>query len=278
MVARGGSEAVLNTSVMRVTDQQPLAGYKVRYRVLDGPPAVFLPSRTAEYVATSDLSGNAPAALAQLGPASGVNRIGVEIIRAPLPTRPSDAGLELGHAETTVSWQAPVVTLDVTAPPTVVVGQELTYTIALNNAGQVESRAMTVRAGIPDGTQYVALRPAGRQSRTTAWSGRSASWTAGKPATSPPPSTPRRIGMVTSKVQVRNSGGAARREDATTDVTAEPRPGLKVGVEGPTVGAVGAPVTFKITVANPGTGPADRRGPQCQVRRRAGARIEAEPG
>ena len=88
VVARCGTQAVLNTSVIRVTDKQPLAGYKVRYRILDGPPAVFLPGRTAEYVATSDLSGNAPATLAQLGPAAGVNKIGVEIIRAPLPTRP----------------------------------------------------------------------------------------------------------------------------------------------------------------------------------------------
>src|SRR5439155_13918706 len=53
VVARSGSEAVLNTGVIRVSDRQPLAGYKVRYRVLDGPPAVFLPGRTAEHVATS---------------------------------------------------------------------------------------------------------------------------------------------------------------------------------------------------------------------------------
>jgi len=254
VVARGGTEAVLNTSVVRVTDGQPLAGYKVRYRILEGPPAVFLPARTAEYVATSDLSGNAAAALAQVRPASGVNRIGVEIIRAPIPTRTSDAGLTLGHGETTVSWQAAVITLDVTAPPTVVVGQDLTYTIALTNAGQVESRAMTVHATIPEGTQYVRSDPpavvetnglvwtlgelSGRQARTLTATFRTT-----------------RVGTVTNKVQVETAEGLRGEKAVATDVTAEPRPALKVGVDGPAVGAVGAPVTFTITVSNSGTGP-----------------------
>jgi uncharacterized repeat protein (TIGR01451 family) len=255
ILARAGSEAVLNTSVLRVTDKQPLAGYKVRYRILDGPPAVFLPTRTQEYVATSDLSGNAPAALAQLGPASGVNKIGVEIIRAPDPSRPSDAGLTLARGETTVSWQAPVITLDVTAPPTVIVGQELTYTIALNNAGQVESRAMTVRAAVPEGTQFVRSDPPavvennglvwtlgelpGKQARTITATFRST-----------------RVGAVTNKVQVETAEGLRGEKSATTEVTAQPRPALKVSVEGPAAGAVGAPVAYRITVSNPGTGPA----------------------
>ncbi len=42
----------------------------------------------------------------------------------------------------------------------------------------------------------------------------------------------------------------------TTEVTQAPRAALKVGVEGPAAGAVGAPVAYKITASNPGTGPA----------------------
>jgi uncharacterized repeat protein (TIGR01451 family) len=255
IAARSGTPAVLNTSIIRVTDKQPLAGYKVRYRILDGPPASFLPGHTREFVATSDLSGNAPATLVQPGPVAGVNKIGVEIIRAPLPTRPDDAGLELARTETTVSWQAPVVTLDLIAPPTIVVGQDLTYTIALNNAGQVESRAMTVRAAIPDGTQYVRSDPPavtennglvwtlgelnGRQSRNLTVTFRTT-----------------RIGIVTNKVQVETAEGLRGEKTVTTDVTVAPRAALKVGFEGPATGAVGAPVPFRIIVSNPGTGPA----------------------
>jgi uncharacterized repeat protein (TIGR01451 family) len=255
VVARSGSPSVLNTSVIRATDKAPLAGYKVRYRILDGPPAVFLPGRTAEYVATTDLSGNAPATLAQLAPAAGVNKVGVEIIRAPLPTRPDDAGLELARAETTVSWQAPVVSLDVTAPPTAVVGQDIIYTIVLNNAGQVESRGMTVRAGLPDGVQYVRSDPpavtengalvwtlgelAGRQTRNLTATFRTT-----------------RLGLVTNKVRVETAEGLSGEKTVTTDVTTAPRPALKVEVKGPEAGALGAPVAYSITVRNSGTGPA----------------------
>ena len=44
-VNRVGAEHVLTTHVYRFTDRMPLANYRVRYTLLDGPPAVFLPSR-----------------------------------------------------------------------------------------------------------------------------------------------------------------------------------------------------------------------------------------
>ncbi|HEX5271509.1 MAG TPA: hypothetical protein VFW33_13525 [Gemmataceae bacterium] len=255
VVARSGAPAVLSTGVIRATDHQPLAGYKVRYRVLDGPPAVFLPSRTAEYVATTDLGGNAPATLAQLGPAAGVNRVGVEIIRAPLPTRPDDAGLVLAHAETTVSWQAPVVSLDVIAPPTAVVGQDLTYIVVLNNAGQVESRGMTVRAGIPDGTQYVRSDPpALTENGGLVWTVGELTGRQARSLTATFHTT--RLGLVTNKVRVQTAEGLVGEKTVTTDVTQAPRAALKLGVEAPAAAAVGAPVAYKITVSNPGTGPA----------------------
>src|SRR5205807_1544839 len=109
-VNRAGTEHLLATRVSRHTDHQPLANY----RVLDRPPAVFLPGRTPEAVAVSDLNGNATVALVQLGPQPGVNRIGVEIIRPPDPTAPSGAGIVIGHGETTKQWQAPQVALNIT--------------------------------------------------------------------------------------------------------------------------------------------------------------------
>src|SRR5947207_323311 len=60
-----GSPHLLTTNITRHTDHQPLAGYRVRYRILDGPPAIFLPSRTTEAVAVSDLRGNAGLQLVQ---------------------------------------------------------------------------------------------------------------------------------------------------------------------------------------------------------------------
>src|SRR5262245_61110619 len=56
---RSGTEQVFTTRIFRHTDKQPLAGYRVRYRVLDGPPAVFRPGNQPEAVVVSDLAGNA---------------------------------------------------------------------------------------------------------------------------------------------------------------------------------------------------------------------------
>src|SRR6185436_12793265 len=103
----------LNTNVFRSTDHQPLAKYQIRYRIIDGPPAVFVPSRSTEAVATSDLRGNAPVTLIQQTPAPGSNRVAIEIIRPPDPTATSSAGIVIARAETRVDWQSPGLALDV---------------------------------------------------------------------------------------------------------------------------------------------------------------------
>ncbi len=156
---RAGTEHTFVTNVFRHTDKQPLANYKVRYRVLDGPPAMFLPSRTQEFVAVSDLSGNAAATLVQLSPQPGINRISVEIVRPPDPTSPSGSGIIIGRGETTKEWLAPSVSLSKTGPAAVAVGQEAPYTITVSNNGKVETQAVTVRDTPPEGLEYIRSDP-----------------------------------------------------------------------------------------------------------------------
>src|SRR5262249_51393770 len=156
---RAGPEHVFTTNVFRHTDHQPLANYQIRYRILDGPPALFLPSRTQEAVAATDLRGNASVTLAQVAPQAGVNRIGVEIVRPPDPSSLSGAGIIIGRGETTKEWLAPSVALTKTGPATAAVGQEIAYTITVANTGKVETQAMTVRDAVPDGLQYVRSDP-----------------------------------------------------------------------------------------------------------------------
>src|SRR5262249_28433279 len=153
--ARCGTAAVLTTNVFRQTDRRPLAGYRVRYRVLDGPAAVLLPGRGAEAVAVTDLSGNAAVGVAQLEPGPGRNRMAVEVLRAPDPALPSGVALGIGSGEAAVDWQGPAVSVAPVAPATVPVGQDVTVTLAVTNSGAVESRSVTVRAQVPEGAKYV---------------------------------------------------------------------------------------------------------------------------
>lgn len=101
----------LSTKIVRSTDRQPLANYRVRYTILSGPSALLLPSMAQEQIAVSDLNGLAKVSILQRGAAPGVNRIRVEIIRPPDPTTPSGSGVTIVTGETSVEWLAPEISL-----------------------------------------------------------------------------------------------------------------------------------------------------------------------
>ena len=174
-VATAGSEQVLTTRVFRASEQQPLAGYRVRYKLLDGPAGQFTQTHRDEVMTTSNLNGHASANLAQLAPRPGVNRIGIEVVRPPDPTSPSGVGVVLANGETTVEWIAPAIGMTHTGPPTAAVGQEnVAYTMAVTNSGKVEARSMTVTNPIPTGLQYQHSNP------PAVVSGGNLIWTLGK--------------------------------------------------------------------------------------------------
>jgi uncharacterized repeat protein (TIGR01451 family) len=251
-VARAGSEQVLTTHVFKHTDRQPLANYRVRYRILDGPPAVFLPSRTTEFVAVSDLSSNAHTTLVQAAPLQGVNRIGIEIIRPPDPTSPSGSGIVIGRGEITREWQAPHVGLTLAGPAAAAVGQEITYTLTVANGGQVESQPMTVRNPVPEGLAYVRSVPPAVQD------GNQFIWTLGPLAAGQAHALQivfrtTRPGPVRNCATVMTADGQRDEKCATTQVTV---PSLALQINAPTAGVVGVPVRYQILVSNGGSAPA----------------------
>ncbi len=249
---RSGAQHVFTTQVFRHTDRQPLANYRVRYRILDGPPAVFLPSHTQETVAVSNLRGHANVTVAQVQPALGVNRIGIEVIRPPDPTAPSGAGITIATGETAVEWLAPAVNVAVSGPASAAVNQDVPYTITVTNTGRIESRSLTLHDQVPPGIAYVSSQPPAIQED------RNLTWTLGMlPAgqahtvqlvlRAPAP------GTVVNCANVVTEEGLRAQNCATTTITA---PALRVAVTGPPAAVVGSPVVAQITVANPGTGPA----------------------
>jgi uncharacterized repeat protein (TIGR01451 family) len=250
---RSGAQHVLTTHVFRHTDRQPLANYRVRYRIVDGPPAVLLPSQTQEAVAVSDLRGDAQVAIAQVKRGLGTNRIATEIIRPPDPRTPSGAGIIIGSGETAVEWLAPDMALNITGPPTVVRGQEIPYTITASNRGRVEIRSMTIRDLVPPGCTFVSSQPPAIQE------GQQLTWTLGL---LPPGQThtiqlvlraPAKVGQVLNCATVKTEEGLTGESCATTQVTAAQ---LKVGITGPATAVLGGQVAYQVTVSNPGTGPA----------------------
>jgi uncharacterized repeat protein (TIGR01451 family) len=261
-VNRAGTEHVFTTCIFRHTDRQPLANYRVRYRILDGPPAFLtagpvagapgLSAHGQEAIATSDLNGNASVTLAQVAPVMGVNHIGIEIIRPPDPLTPSGAGMVIGRGQTFKEWQAPQVALNKTAPSTVVVNQELPYTITVTNTGKVETKALTVQDPIPASLLFVRADP------PPVVDGDHLVWTLGE--LQPGQSRTMQVvfrttrpGTITNTASVVTDEGLKDQKSVTTEVTT---PGLKVVKTGPATGVTGIPITYDITVSNPGGGPA----------------------
>ncbi len=250
--ARAGSEHVFTTKIFRHTDRQPLAKYRVRYKILDGPAAIFKPSGTTEYTSVSDLEGNAQVAIAQLMPAFGTNRIGIEIIRPPDPTSPTGAGITIAKGETAIEWLAPNVTLTHAGPPSAVLGQDVVFATAINNSGRIESKSMTVTSAIPDGLQYLRAQPP-----AAVLDGKQLVWTLG---TLPPGQTHQiqavfktlRPGPVTSCVALATEEGQKDEKCVTTQVTTA---SLRVTLTAPPTGMVGVPVTYQIAVTNPNNVP-----------------------
>jgi uncharacterized repeat protein (TIGR01451 family) len=251
-VNRAGTDHALVTNIYRHTDHQPLANYRVRYRVLDGPPAVFLPSRTQETVVISDLSGNAIAGLVQISPQPGINRIAVEIIRPPDPFTPSGAGIVIGRGETTKEWVSPNITISKTGPPTAGMGSEIAYTITVANNGKVDTVGQTVRDPVPEGLEFVRSDPPAVVDASQA------TWTLG--ALGPGQAhtiqvvfRAKRLGPVSNCASVLTVEGQRAESCVTTQVVT---PQLNASVTGPPAGVIGIPVTFQIALTNPGSGAA----------------------
>jgi len=252
-VRRSGQEAELSTLVFRHTDHQPLAGYRVRYRVIDGPPMIFLDNQAQEVEQVTDLRGAARVKVAQVNPTIGVNRIGIEIIRAPDRRATSGPGVVIASAETTIEWQAPAVSLRVEGPQDVLAGgEEVGYSLVLENTGKIESKSMTVKHTLPAGLKYEKSDPpaivegnqlvwtlgqlAGQQSRSI----RVFFKTAGE-------------ATVNHRITVLTEEGLRDDRSFTTRIV---RPELKLAITGPARGVSGIPVEFQIKVRNPGSGPA----------------------
>ncbi len=249
-VARFGTEHVFTMRLMRFTDRRPLQGYEVRYKILDGPPAMFLPNRGQEIIVRSNADGDAPAHIVQAAPGPGINRVSVDILRPPDPTTPSGSVVPIASGETAVEWLAPSVGLSHSGPPSVPVNGEVTFTTVVANTGRIESHGITVSLPIPDGLQYLRTNPPGFQN------GNELIWTLatlapGQSYTIQTTYIAKRVGPITSKAAMVTGEGQRDEKDVTIQVT---QPDLTVDLQGPPTAVINLPVKFLITLRNPGSG------------------------
>ena len=129
-------------------------------------------SRPSDAVATevrTNSAGQACAEIVQKQPASGVNKICIQVIRPADAPGAGGQRLVVGNGTTTKTWSAPDLAVRVTGPATGSIGATLTYQIELSNPGDLAAKDVTAVVDVPDGLTYLGGNPAaevaGRQLR-----------------------------------------------------------------------------------------------------------------
>jgi len=247
-----GTQHVFITTVTRQSNQTPCERWRVRYQIVGGPPAGFLPDGAAAIDVPTDAAGQASATIFQKEPRHGTNQISIEVIRpADLPGA-NGQRLIVGTGATMKTWTGADLSVKKCGPAVAGPGAMLTYQIEICNPGDLAAKDVVASDALPNELTLVSSTPPGevvgrqlqwrlgelgaRQRRTI-----SVTFRADKP------------GSIVSCCEVVAAGGLKVRDCATTTVAVA---SLDVQVTGPAQAAVGSKVRFEIVVTNRSPTPA----------------------
>ncbi len=246
--ATAGEPFTLNTLITRATDGLGVKGYKVKYSIVGGAPAEFLPTGAQSAVITTTDQGTAPVQIRQhdTQATAGTTQIQVDIIR-PGTNNAQDIVLESGL--TSIAWSAPALTIRAIGPRTAGLNQPFNYRLEITNPGDQIARNVIVRTKSLDAkVQYISSDPKPAQY------GDQYQWNLGDVQ----PSAPTQIIEVQLKsselgahevcFEVSSDTDQLRTEACATTTISLPCIGVEL--EGPTTAQVGGVATFNVTVSN----------------------------
>ncbi|HVK07812.1 MAG TPA: hypothetical protein VM597_03440 [Gemmataceae bacterium] len=255
VTARAGGEYTFATKLTRAGDGA--AGYRIRYRIVDGPPAALYTSKAANVgsvtEATTDVEADGLARVSIQQPAAspGTNRIIIEVVK-PLAAEPGQFQV-VSKGETKITWQAPQLNVNVTAARTASLNRDLTVTYGVNSTGGADAPTGTLTAPIPDGLDLVRTEPRAVQD------GGTLIWTlnavGNRAQTFQAVYQPRRLGQFNLTADARTPDGLSARGLQPVQVTEAK---LELKLEGPKSAVTGEALPFQATVMNHGEGAAEQ--------------------
>jgi Domain of unknown function DUF11 len=255
-----GGEIELKTQLSNTKSGNPLA---VRYRIVDGVPAVFIPPNSTASASTSysggvteldvptGTTGEAGVKLAQPHPQGGITRVAMEVIHA-------DGNVAnpvvLARRETSIEWAAGKLALSLQTSATAAFNKEHTFTLETTNPGGAPTGPLTMRLTLPSDLEFVKSEPP-----YAVQNGRELIWQSGT------------LG-VKAQQAVRVTVRPMKKGETTLLATAETQDGLqadaraalrvgtaevKILVEGPDVSFTGEKIPLVVVVENPGAASAE---------------------
>ena len=246
----------LSTAVGRRSGR-PLAGWIVRYEILDPAVTSFGPNQPSVLDVTTDEQGMANV---QLVPAlrSGSTQVRISIVRPPLPTDDLPP-MVVGQGFTAVTWSAPDPKVTLYGPESAGVGSTVTYRAEISNVGDIVAPRVVASCIVPPNMTFLnSSPPAQIVGNTLRWD-----------LNDLPPGVLRDLtiscrgdqnGTVRFCVRLdsADTGGGGRPAAEACVETRVFSPSLSVRMTGPATAQVGQQVDFEIEITNTGTEPLNR--------------------
>lgn len=247
-----GSRHVFTTTVARRSDRSPCVGWRVRYDVIDGPPAGFAPSGSRSLEVETSPQGQASVEIVQQEQVPGTNRIAIQVVRTAGPCCPQGRPLVVAYGSVLKTWTAPQIAVRLAGPAVAAVGVNLTYQVTVSNPGDLPAEDVTVVDQLPDTLNHVSSNPPAEVA------GRKLQWRLGRLGGRETRSLELVVradsqGPLNHCVEASAAGGLKARDCAATTAGAAD---LSVKMTGPERVNVGQSVTFDIVLTNRGLSPA----------------------
>jgi Domain of unknown function DUF11 len=268
VTARAGGDYTLNTTMTRAGESA--AGFRVRYKILDGPAAALTTTAGGEITSVTEAvaaignDGSGRVNIAQPLPAAGTNRIGIEVVK-PDPDRPGQFTL-VSKGETRVTWKSPQLNVTVSAAKSLGLNLDATVNLSVAGPEKLATGPITLTAKLPEGVDLVRTEP------RAAIDGNTLIWTlpgtaSAKPQTVRAVVRAHQVGAVTITADARSEDGITGNGSVTSYVdiakagpSSPPSPKsnpvvnndpqLTLSARGPARGDVGQPVTWQLVVQN----------------------------
>lgn len=251
-VVAAGEPHLLRVKVTR-TSGAPAEGWRVRFELIDGPPAGFAPSGARDVTVPVDAQGEAAVQVVPQTRQPGLTRVRMQIIR-PGHQSGEPAELVLGEGWTSISWSSPGLAVRVDGPPRGASGETLQFQVTVANVGDLYARNVFLRDALPPTWQRVDATP-NPVPMGDAWQWNLGDIGPGDSRTVTVRCRPQRDGLARYCFQAIGEGSVQAEGCIDVDVFTVQ---LQLRVRGPETAAVGERVTYYIELTNTGQTPLTR--------------------
>ena len=158
VASRSVEPITLTTRINRKLTASPVAGWIVRYEIVDGA-AIFDGGTTMVEVRT-DTMGAAPVRVSPASLRGGAAKVKATIIRPAGMGSGTPDRLVVGEGIVDVSWSTAVLDVQMTGPEAMEVNDTAVYRVKVTNTGTMLADSALVRVMVPPGVDLVSSLPA----------------------------------------------------------------------------------------------------------------------